>query len=105
MNRVRKVEEMLPPGESSFWLMSLNDPMRGQVGGRIVMVARASAARLIEDGIYRLATAEEAAAHEAGQEKAREEARHIAMNPPMRYTGRFVVLAPKAAEEAKMKGR
>jgi hypothetical protein len=95
MDRVRKIEESLPAAESFFWLVSLDDPMRGRVGGRVVSVSRADAARLIEDGAYRLATNAEAAAHEAGQTQAREEARHVAMNPARRYSGRCVVLAPR----------
>jgi hypothetical protein len=98
MASVRKVEEALPLG-NSLWLISLTDEMRGWFGGRIVNVTRANAASLIEDGAYRLATDEEALAHEAGEEKKREAARFARINTARHYTGSCIVLEPKTDQE------
>jgi hypothetical protein len=76
------------------------------VGGRIVNVNRSNAARLILDGLYRLATDEEAAAKEAADEQAREQARHAKLSPTVRYRGECIVLQPATDEaQPEKKGR
>jgi len=94
MDRLRRIEETLPPSQS-LWMVSLEDKMRGFVGGRIVGINRSAAAACIEDGSYRLATDEEAAAHEAIEAQKREQARYTRMAEPARQVGTCIVLGPK----------
>ena len=96
--RLKKIEEAIPPGEC-VWVMSLDNPANRQVGGRIVTVTRAIAARLIDEGSYRLATDEEQAAYEAGQERAREQARFVRLTPAISYRGECIALEPKVSGE------
>jgi hypothetical protein len=70
--QVRAVEATIE-AEAPF-LMSLNDPLRGLVGGRVVQVARAEAAKAIAKKTHRLATAEEVAVYlEAEQQRVQAE--------------------------------
>jgi len=97
MDRIRKIKETLPVGES-LWLVSLEDNARRLVGGRVVNMNGDGAARCIEDGSYRLATDEEAAAQEASDEQKREQARNAKLHPTVRYRGECIVLGPKNPE-------
>ena len=70
-NDVRVAESAL----SKFvWLMSLDRPAKGEVGGRISEATRQVAARLLLAGSHRKASEEEIAAHQAQQELVRREA-------------------------------
>ena len=53
---VRDLERNLP---AWVWLMSLEDPMRGQAGGTLAEVPAAPAAKLLHAKSHRPATAEE----------------------------------------------
>ena len=57
---IRAVEKTLPPFP---WLVSLDDPKRGWIGGRMVEVSAVQAAQLLHTKSHRLATEEEIAAH------------------------------------------
>jgi hypothetical protein len=61
---IRAIENSLP---AEVWLMSLQNLARGQVGGAIVEVASAVAAKLLHAKSQRLATDDEIAAHKAQQ--------------------------------------
>ncbi len=58
--QVRTVEASL---DADVYLMSIGDPLRGLVGGSVAQVGRESAARLIVEKKFRLATAAEITAH------------------------------------------
>jgi hypothetical protein len=102
--RLKAVEESLPPGEVVF-LVSIDNPACRQVGGQVVSVNRGIAARSIDAGSHRLATDEEAAAHQAGQEESRERARRARIMPTVSYRGEVVVLEPLASDGPKKKAR
>ncbi len=53
------------------WLMSVANPPKGQVGGSMVQVAAALAAKLLYAKSHRLATDEETEAHLSQQEEIR----------------------------------
>ena len=57
---VRALERSLP---EFVWLMSLEDPKRGMVGGRMAQVGAPAAAQLLHSQSHRMATEEEIAAH------------------------------------------
>jgi hypothetical protein len=57
---VREMEHSLPP---FLWLLSLEDPWRGLIGGVLAEVPAAAAAKLLHAKSHRPATAEEIAAH------------------------------------------
>jgi hypothetical protein len=65
---VRELERTLP---AFVWLMTVEDRLRGRVGGMIVEVPAAQAAKLLHAGSHRAASAEEIAEHQA-KESARE---------------------------------
>jgi hypothetical protein len=70
-NEIRAVEN----GLGDFvWLMSVDRPAKGEVGGRIAEVAAQVAARLLHAGSHRQATEGEIQAHQQEQELARREA-------------------------------
>jgi hypothetical protein len=55
--------------EEFVWLMSVANPSKGQVGGSMVEVAAALAAKLLYAKSHRLATDEETEAHLSQQEE------------------------------------
>jgi hypothetical protein len=57
---IRAIEKSLP---AEVWLVSLQNPAKGQVGGAIVEAAAAVAAKLLHAKSQRLATEEEVRAH------------------------------------------
>jgi 2,4-dienoyl-CoA reductase-like NADH-dependent reductase (Old Yellow Enzyme family) len=61
---IRAIEKSLP---TEVWLVSLQNLAKGQVGGAIVEVAAAAAAKLLHAKSQRLATDEEIEAHKARQ--------------------------------------
>jgi len=62
---IRAIEKSLP---AEVWLVSLQNLAKGQVGGAIVEVAAAIAAKLLHAKSQRLATDEEIEAHKAQQD-------------------------------------
>ena len=63
-HEIRAVEKSLP---AEVWLVSLQNLSKGQVGGAIVEVAAAVAAKLLHAKSQRLATEEEIDMHKAQQ--------------------------------------
>ena len=63
---IRAIEKSLP---AEVWLVSLQNLAKGQVGGAIVEVAAAVAAKLLHAKSQRLATDEEIGAHKAQQDE------------------------------------
>ncbi len=61
---IRAIEKSLP---AEVWLVSLQNLAKGQVGGAIVEVASAVAAKLLHAKSQRLATEDEVQAHKAQQ--------------------------------------
>jgi hypothetical protein len=61
---VRELERTLP---AFVWLMSVEDRLRGRVGGMIVEAQAAQAAKLLHAGSHRVAAPEEIAEHQAKQ--------------------------------------
>ena len=61
---IRAIEKSLP---AEVWLVSLQNLAKGQVGGAIVEVAAAVAAKLLHGKSQRLATEDEVQAHKAQQ--------------------------------------
>ena len=61
---IRAIENSLP---AEVWLVSLQNLAKGQVGGAIVEVAAAVAAKLLHAKSQRLATDDEIEAHKAQQ--------------------------------------
>jgi hypothetical protein len=57
---IRALAASLP---AFVWLVSVEDPKRGQRGGRIAEVAAETAARLLQSNSHRRATEEEIEAH------------------------------------------
>ena len=62
---IRAIEKSLP---AEVWLVSLQNLAKGQVGGAIVEVAAAVAAKLLHAKSQRLATDEEIEAHKTQQD-------------------------------------
>jgi len=62
---IRAIEKSLP---AEVWLVSLQNLAKGHVGGAIVEVAGAVAAKLLHAKSQRLATEEEVEAHKAQQD-------------------------------------
>jgi hypothetical protein len=86
---IRTIEKSLPV---EVWLMSLQNLAKGQVGGAIVQVAAAVAAKLLYAKSQRLATEEEIAAHKAQQD----EMKRQVFDQRMRSQGIAVIpLAPR----------
>ena len=65
---IRAIEKSLP---AEVWLVSLHSLAKGQVGGAIVEVAAAVAAKLLHAKSQRLATDDEIEAHKAHQDEAK----------------------------------
>jgi hypothetical protein len=65
---IRAIEKSLP---AEVWLVSLQNLAKGQVGGAVVEVAAAVAAKLLYAKSQRLATPEEIQAHKALQSDTR----------------------------------
>lgn len=65
---IRALEKSLP---QFVWLMSLDNPKRGMVGGRMAEVGAEQAAPLLHAGSHRRATDEEIDAHLARENDAR----------------------------------
>lgn len=63
---IRAIEKSLP---AEVWLVSLQNLAKGQVGGAIVQVAAAVAAKLLHAKSQRLATENEIGAHKAQQDE------------------------------------
>jgi hypothetical protein len=95
---VRALERSLP---EFVWLMSLDDPKRGMVGGRMAEVGAAQAAQLLIAKWYRLATDEEIAAHLAKEEEARRQSFHDGF----RRRGIAVVAVPAAVTSTAEDGK
>ena len=70
---VRALERSLP---EFVWLMSLEDPKRGMVGGRMAEVGAEAAAQRLHSGSHRMATAEEIAGHLEKENQARKQVFH-----------------------------
>ena len=68
---IRAIEKSLP---AEVWLMSLQNLAKGQVGGSIVEVAAAVAAKLLHAKLQRLATEDEIQVHKAQQNEIK---RHV----------------------------
>jgi hypothetical protein len=84
---VRTLERSLP---EFVWLMSLEDPKRGMVGGRMAEVGAAAAAQLLHARSHRMATEEEIAAHLEKENQARRQSAHDGL----RRKGIAVVAVP-----------
>jgi hypothetical protein len=93
---VRALERSLP---EFVWLMSLEDPKRGMVGGRMAEVGREQAAPLLHGNSHRRATGEEIEVHLAKEDEKRRESFHLGL----RRKGIAVVPMPieKSAEDGK----
>ncbi len=63
---IRTIEKVLP---AEVWVVSLQNLAKGQVGGVIVEVAAAVAAKLLHAKSQRLATDEEIEAHKSQQDE------------------------------------
>jgi len=70
---IRTLAAHLP---ASVWLVSLEDPKRGMLGGRMVEVSAETAAKLLHAGSHRRATDEEIEAHRQQREKEERAAFH-----------------------------
>lgn len=88
---IHSIERSLP---QFAWLMSLEDPKRGCVGGRMAEVGAAQAAQLLHAKSYRMATEEEIAAHLAKEDQARRQSFHDGL----RRKGIAVVAVPISPE-------
>jgi hypothetical protein len=87
---VRALERSLP---EFVWLMSLEDPKRGMVGGRMAQVGAAAAAQLLHAQSHRMATGEEIAAHLEKENQARKQT----FQEGLRRKGIAVVEVPVSA--------
>ena len=90
---IREIEKSLP---EFVWLMSLDNPPRGQRGGCIAQVAAGAAARLLHAKSHRLATEDETHAHQTSQD----EAKHLAFHEGLRKRGIAVIAVPGGAERS-----
>lgn len=81
---IRAIEKSLP---TEVWLVSLQNLAKGQVGGAIVEVAAAAAAKLLHAKSQRLATEEEINAHKALQA----ETQRLVVEQRMRKQGIAVI--------------
>lgn len=95
---VRALERSLP---EFVWLMSLEDPKRGMVGGRMAEVGAAQAAPLLHARSHRMATEEEIAAHLEKENQARRQSFHEGL----RRRGIAVVEVPAAIETPSTGGK
>jgi hypothetical protein len=87
---IRSLEQSLP---DYVWLTSLDHAAKGQVGGCIVEVAAAVAAKLLHAKSHRLATEEETQAHRASQESTKREA----LTQQLQHQGITVVPVPRSS--------
>jgi hypothetical protein len=90
---VRALERSLP---EFVWLMSLEDPKRGMVGGRMAEVGAAQAAPLLHSRSHRAATEEEIAGHLEKENQARRQSFHEGL----RRRGIAVVAVPVSEKPA-----
>lgn len=88
---VRSLEQSLP---QFVWLMSLEDPKRGMVGGRMAEMGAAQAAERLHGRSHRMATDGEISAHLAQQDLLRRQSLHDGL----RRRGIAVVSLPANAE-------
>jgi hypothetical protein len=75
-SEVRAIERGLA---DCVWLSSIENPLKGQPGGRLAQAAAHTAARLLHAKSHRLATKEEIAAHLAGEEAKKKQERSDAL--------------------------
>ena len=87
---IRDIERGLGEFE---WIMSLDDPRRGMVGGRIAQANAAQAAQRLHAKTHRMATEEEISAHLAKED----EARRQSFQSELRKRGVAVVAVPTSA--------
>ena len=90
---VRALERTLP---EFVWLMSLEDPKRGMVGGRMAEVGAVQAAPLLHSRSHRMATEEEIAGHLEKENQARRQSFHEGL----RRKGIAVVAVPVSEKPA-----
>jgi hypothetical protein len=81
---IRAIEKSLP---ADVWLVSIQNLAKGQVGGAIVEVAAAVAAKLLHAKSQRLATGEEIQAYKAQQA----ETKRLIFEQQMRSQGIAVI--------------
>jgi hypothetical protein len=81
---IRALEKSLP---AEVWLVSLQNLAKGQVGGAMVEVVAAVAAKLLHAKSQRLATEEEIQAHKAQQA----ETKRLVFDQQMRSQGIAVI--------------
>jgi len=89
---IREIEKSLL---EFVWLMSLDNPSRGQRAGCIAQVAAGAAARLLHAKSHRLATEDEVEAHQTAQD----EAKRLAFHEGLRKRG-IAVAVPGDAERS-----
>jgi hypothetical protein len=89
---VRELQRSLP---QFIWLMSVEDPKRGMVGGRMAEVGAEQAAKLLIANSHRRATEDEIASHLAKEEQARRQSFHEGL----RRRGIAVVAVPTSPVE------
>ena len=90
---IREIEKGLP---KFVWLMSLDNPPRGQRGGCIAQVAAPAAARLLHTKSHRVATDNEVQAHQTAQD----EAKMLAFHEGLRKRGIAVIAVPSDPERS-----
>ena len=91
---IRDIETSLP---ECVWLVSLDNPPRGQKGGCIAQVAAAAAARLLHAKSHRLATDGEIQAPQTAEDAAK----HLAFHEGLRKRGIAVIAVPGDAERSR----
>jgi hypothetical protein len=89
---VRELQRSLP---EFIWLMSVEDPKRGMVGGRMAEVGAEQAAKLLITNSHRRATEDEIASHLAKEEQTRRRTVHEGL----RRRGIAVVAVPTSSVE------
>ena len=90
---IREIEKSLP---EFVWLMSVDNPSRGQTGGCTAQVTAAAAARLLHAKSHRLATDGEIQAHQTAED----EAKHLAFHEGLRKRGIAVIAIPGEGERS-----
>jgi hypothetical protein len=89
---VRELERSLP---QFIWLMSVEDPKRGMVGGRMAEVGAEQAAKLLITNSHRKATEDEIGSHLKNEEQTRRQSLHEGL----RRRGIAVVAVPTSPVE------
>jgi hypothetical protein len=84
---IRETEKSLP---EFVWLMSFDNPARGQRGGSIAQVGAGAAARLLHAKSHRLATEDEIQVHQTAEDKAKQ----LAFHEGLRKRGIAVIAVP-----------